>query len=97
MLNKIIQKEVEKIRKEKWYWLDKLSPFEIEYRCDEDCSSKGCPHHKIRFGLHSVSDQIEIWFYEDSNESVLLDMNKVNALLKGIKKYNKNFDYNKPL
>ena len=43
-------------------WKNKLAPYEVKYRCTEDCIMGGCPEHIAQFGVNSVSDIFIITF-----------------------------------
>lgn len=47
---------------ERWSWINKLCGIEIDYRCYDDCKQGGCPSHKFRAKLFSVTDSIIIDF-----------------------------------
>lgn len=41
-------------------WSHKLSPYSVEYHCDNDCTQGGCPGHVATLQLNSVSDTYSI-------------------------------------
>lgn len=69
--------EIEKF-KEHFGWLNKLSPYKLEYTCDDDCKQWGCPGHIAEFKLWHVTDTFEIKF---DHQTINLDGTQFAMLL----------------
>lgn len=59
-------------------WLNKLSDYTREYRCDQDCEYNGCPGHLAKFHLSHVTDTFHVEFH---NGTVHLDPVQAELLL----------------
>jgi hypothetical protein len=42
--------------------VNKLSEYEIQYECYNDCLPQGCPSHVAKFKYYSVSDGFSVTF-----------------------------------
>jgi len=69
-----------------WSWLKKLSPFEMSWRCYEDCRMQGCPGHTLKCRLSSAVDIIHIDFGDGTE--IYLDPVKMALILHIAKKFN---------
>lgn len=45
---------------ERFFALNKLSPYSKTYSCDEDCQQQGCLGHVAKFEYHHVTDTYTI-------------------------------------
>lgn len=61
-----------------FYWVKKLAPYQVIYRCSDDCKQSGCPTHTAEFRLNSVVDMFEIKFHD---KTILLDSIQMSLIL----------------
>ena len=53
---------------------------EIEYRCDNDCKSSGCPSHKMKVEIQTTADILTIYPSLGQEKHICFDMNRWAAL-----------------